>query len=466
MKFLVLIAFSCLSICFVTGRDFGVPQKPYLEIIGVKDSKINDKAFVERFTSFPEEFKREVLSFFAVNELFDFMHTEEFSAYHHLAYAQYGDSYSNTPVYIKDLKQSDFAYDDGVISFGSIPTFKKYLQTFNKQIKNLKIEVRLLQADELNDVLSTVAEHCAETLTRLEIRSSSSKGINIIKTMSFPMVEELSFFMCGLGEQNLDLKQTFPNVRRLAATFTKSVDRMWIDKNFSNLTHLQVDVDETHAFTESEILRFLRNNPEMHSLSIVAATPKLLCAINNKFPNIVNLGMINLAPEWYKSEMVHMEHIERFVFEGSIKPNPSFVTFNKLKEIQWHSPAEAKVLLLDLIHENSNTLEKILITQPDISGEQLATMTNMLQLERISLSFTTATANQIYDLFKVNQKLSEVRMYDSTHSLRQNLYRGLTAHDDFFGTVYTYENYVSVARNRRPKEKLANPIEFLWDNFF
>lgn len=469
MKWFAFLVLSCISVCYissVTGRYFGVPRKPYLEIIGLKNATIKDKVFVDRYTSFPEEFKEEVLNLFSANELFDFMHTNDLSYYHHLAYKKYEESFSNTPVHFKDLHNADFQYDNGVISFANILTFKKYLQTFNKQIKNLKIEFGLLKTAELYEVLFTVAEHCAETLTHLEIRTSSSKGMNIVMNMSFPMVEELSFFMCNFKEQNINLKQTFPNVRRLAATFTRSVDRMWIDKNFSNLTHLKAHLEEVHAFTEFEILRFLRNNPEIHSLSIVSATPDLLRIINSDFPNIVNLGMINLAPKWYNSDMVHMENVERFVFEGAIQKNPSFVTFNKLKEIQWHSPTEVELYLMDLIEMNSKTLEKMLIGGSKISGEHLTKMINLPELERISIQTTTATADQIYDLMMANKKLSEIRLYNSTHSLRQNLYKGLVKHNNFFGTVYTYENFASVLRNRQPNEKLINPIAFLWDNFF
>lgn len=165
----------------------------------------------------------------------------------------------------------------------------------------------LHEAGELRDVLAVIGKYSARTLKHLELRDNKNYfyGIEIIRKMSFPNVEELSFFMCGerIHYFNFSFKEAFPKVSRLAATFTKFAEPMWIDNSFSNLTHFQVH--NARYFTDAEVYRILRNNPKIHSLSVVQATPQFLRDINDQFPNIVNLGIINLLPAWIFGRCSH-----------------------------------------------------------------------------------------------------------------------------------------------------------------
>lgn len=443
----------------------------------VKLAITKGNGFMVNFIMMPAELKRIILSFLSEKELFDFLHINELQHYHKLAAEAYGMSHGNKPLYAHNNWLSEnvgFTMKNQGVSLTNITIFKSYLKTFNKYIKNLKIDSASFQ-DSLPDIFATVAKYCANTLTRLEIRSDFYDGIEThVTNMSFPNVVELSLFSCDLYSRNLNLNQTFPNVRRLAVTFIKFSDRMWIDKSFNKLTHLQIHFDprEAEKFTENEILRILRKNPDISSLSIVNTSPQLLEIIGEEFSNIINLGMISLSSLWSNGAMICMPNVERFVFEGAIRyDDPGFVIFDNLKEIQWHSPTEPERLLLKFIRTHRSTIETIQIAETIILDAHLAEMHNILKLRRICLWNATITVDALFQFIEANERLSEIELFDVSLQLRHDIHAAFNASGlnewlelvnpqrSEFGDIHLVKRGTCV-------ESGDNTLEFLWDNFF
>lgn len=485
MKWLVVLC-ACLFVYLVAGagegRDFD--RSHYRGISTSKFShkdnvNIKDKAFVKNFILMPYEIKRMILSYLTENELYAFMKIQEVADFHPMAVEAYGVSYGNTPVYVKDRHLDaniDFVYKDRALSFNNVTIFKDFLKTFHKYVKNLKLDfIGLHQSGELRDVLTVIGKYSAETLKRLEIRDDQKivNGIEIVRKMSFPNVVELSFFMCEFTSHNLNLRNAFPSVRRLAATLTSFTDRMWVDKSFSNLTHLQINTKQRLYFTESEVLRILSNNPQIHSLSLVQSTPSFLSTINERFPNIINLGIINLPPVWRNNQVdVHMKNVERLVFEGAIPmENPHFLSFDNIKEIQWHSPSDADVLLTKLIQNNKQSLEILQIVESKINDAHLKKLIDLPALKKVGIWNAKFTAKALINFIESNKKLSEIRLYNAPESLKKDLYDALNSNEvstslKSFEPQSNEEGDFYLRKRDGNQIKWGNTLEFLWDNFF
>lgn len=327
----------------------------------------------------------------------------------------------------------------------------------------------------MRSVLATIDEHCAKTLKRLEIRNDYGhiNGIEILTKMSFPNVQELSFHMCDWNVKNLNLKKPFPKVRRLASTFGNFIDRMWIDKSFSDLTHLQIHTSHRNYFTEEETLRILSKNPKIHSLSLVQATPDLLRTINEQFPNIVNLGFINIQPIWKTNYAdVHMKNVQRLVYEGAIPAkNLHFLSFDNLKEIQWHSTSDADALLIKLIQHHKHSLEIVQIIETIINDKHLEKLKNMPALEKLGIWNATFTADSLINFIESNKKLSEIRLFNVRENLKTDLYNAFNSNDvpasiKEFVPKSNEDGDLYLAKSNGNPTKWGNTLEFLWDNFF
>lgn len=443
------------------------------------DVNVKNKVFIEYFFALPAELKKIILENFSPKELFEFIKSDNFTEYNQLAIEAYSVAYGNIAIFAKGSSSTDpdFTCTNHEILFTRVESSISFIDIFKKHIKNLKIDFRSFQGNELFDFLHAVTENCAKTLTRLEIRNIYSLELDEIRKMSFPNVEELKFFSCYFRDQVLDFRQVFSKVRRLAVTLTEFVRRDWVETNFPGLTHLQIDMDH-HQFTQQEILKILENNPGINSLSVVECTPSLLQVINERFPNIVNLGVIGLSREFKENtEIVHMDHVKRFLYtEVSGFEVPVFITFENLKELQWYSLSKADLILMGFIAKHKEQIETLKIEDTVILDGHLAQMNNMTKLERLSFRFdsrknATMTANGLLDFIKFNENIAEVRLYEAKQNLRQDLYETFNATKtpgwlQTFNPNSNESGNVQFIKNTQLTPKWNNFMQFLRHNFF
>lgn len=484
MKWLLVLCLCLIVYTLADDNDGRDPDRSHYR--GISTSKFNykdnvnieNKSFVQHFISMPYEIKRMILGYLTENELYAFMHIDEVAEYHQMAAEAYGVSYGNSPIFMKDLSLDDsinFLYNNRALSFNNVTIFVDFLKTFHKYIKNIKLDLSSLDsAGEKRSIFAAIGQHCGDTLKRLEIRNDKEKinGIGILAGMSFPNVEELSFYFCNWKLQNLNLKKAFPNVRRLSTTFGIFVDRMWVDNSFSDLTHLQIHTGR-REFTDDEVLRILSKNPTIHSLSLAQATPNLMRTINEQFPNIINLGFISMQPIWKTNYAdVHMNNVKRLVYEGAIPAeNLHFLHFDNLKEIQWHSSSNADALLIKFIQKHKHSLEIIQIVESIITDKHLEQLKDMPVLEKLGIWNATFNANSLINFIESNKQLSEVRLFNVPEGLKTDLYNAFNANDvpaslKEFVPKSNEEGDLYLAKSDGNPTKWGNTLEFLWDNFF
>lgn len=473
MKCIVFVVLFCLCAYLetaVAGRDLDRPLQKSAGRDNIPDD-VKGKVFLEYLALLPIELKVMVLEKLSAKELYDFTQVNELSIYHELAIEAYGKSYGNIQVHFKDGNGTDFIYrkNPSGISFSNVTTFLNHLITFNRYIKNVHINFALMTPDEIHSVLSEIGRSTASTMTRLEIHFDTHKtnAIEMIKRMSFPNVEELSFHLCSFKNPVTNLSTVFPKLRRLASTLSKSANRDWIEYNFSNLTHLQIQEDERRYATQTEVLNILRNNPNIHSLSVVSPTPGLMHRINEEFPKIVNLGFISLKDVWFNNPSIHMKNIERIVFEGEIRnENTGFLTFDNLKEIQWYSPNKAEQFLLKLIANHKHTIEILQIAQTEINDHDLSRIENMEQLKKVGFWKANVTSYGVHKFIESNKELTEIRIFDAQQQLQFDVDQAIKG-GGFPGWSQSNNGKdIILIKNTSKGETWGNTLFFLWDNFY
>lgn len=490
MKFAIFLCISCFSVTAVKslgifGAFRGSNQRKSLPLLlkFPDDVNIMDKEFIENFASLPVELKIIILEYLTPKELLIFNQYESLKESHCLAVEAFGSVYRGAKISLVGLKVNeslDFivSNDAKEISFTNVDTFITFAKVFEKYIKNLKIDFSTFECDDTTKIITNLRSNFAENLTRLEIRKSE---FDIVREISFPNLEELSFFNCYFLDRPFDLHQFFPKVRRLSATLIESTEPDWIERNFSNLTHLQLELDDYLQFAEEDVLGILRKNPNINSLSVVGCTPNLLREINEHFPNIVNLGIIGLSKDFkLNTEVIRMKHIERFYYEQiSAFGISAFIQFDHLNELQVNSKSKPEFILLDLIKNHKDQIEILEIEDIVMLDEHLVQM-NLAKLERVTFRFdlrksTTMTANGLLAFIRCNEQLAEVKLLGAKQQLQQELKEIVESSRISEGEeqieIRNSNNEetgdVNIFRKSRPKVKLQkeNVLQFLKSNF-
>lgn len=426
-----LIFLVCLCNCSVVwqvyGYEFQENAQENCGNIGIKkqassfgslgftsNADVTDKIFVDYFIALPAELKLIILGYLSPKDLFDFIHIENLKEYHHLAIEAYGTVYGDTVLSIRNAKKKrNFHLENNIIHFYDLSKFQTALRVFKKKIRNLRIDLAAFLDYELNETVAIISEF-SNALTRLELRNIYEDDLDVIQTVSFPKIKELAFFNCEFDSHKMvQLKGIFPNVRRFSSISNQAEDPKWVERNFSNLTHLILEVSRKFH-RESDVLQILNRNPELISLSVHWPTPNLLRTINEQFSNIVNLAFIAYANDFMGIAEINMKHIETFSFDGLID-FPMAITFENLKELRWSATSDPEDDLLNFIQKHKNTLERIEIRDADFLDEHLEKINNMTQLERFAISFLpdaedSITAEGLFDFIRNNRKLSEVQL--------------------------------------------------------
>lgn len=404
--------------------------KPFETSLGfTNDINVKEKVFIDHFISLPAELKLMILKNLSPEKLFEFIQSEDFESYNNLALEAYGSSFGAVSVCAKDSSRSDFFFEENMINFHNSTNLSSFMETFHKYIRSLKIDFSIF-IDQSNaiTILDHLKHNCSKSLTRLEIRNTNKKELKIISNMFFPIVNELSVVGCFIHDYDLEFKKKFPAVRRLSVIFSQYSDESWIQKNFWNLTHLQI-----HVGGNEEVETILKQNPELNSLGLFHFTPDLLRNINENYPSIVNLGLNSFSDDLMGNAEIHMKYVENVFFEGTSHVRVP-ILFENLKQLHWISLTYPGRALQEFIDRHKNTIETLHIEDGLFSYAHLLRM-NLPKLKRFSFrpvqkTRTVTFSDCVLGFIKVHENLQEFQLLGIEQALRQNLYEGFNL-DDF-----------------------------------
>lgn len=478
MQLFGLLMFLCIGYesCMVQGYGIEEPPSPFGSLGFTTDVNVREKVFIDNFVALPAELKLIILGNLPPKDLFDFTQIEEFNEYHHLATKAYGTSYGDVIVYMKKSRNGqNFHFENDIIHFNDLSVFHSALITFKKHIRNLKINISPLLDYQFNKTVELIGENCAEQLTKLEFRYIHEDDLDVIQTISFPKVEELSLFHCEFDSNEMhQFKEIFPNVRRLSATSIQAEDPMWVERNFLNLTHFQGEID-VDFFSASEIQRILNANPEITSLGLHWSTPDMLRTIDERFPNIVDLAVAVVPDDFFGVDEIYMKHVETFLFEGLLDiPMP--VTIENLKELQWHGISDLGESLIGFIQKHKDTIERLEIKYAKLTDKHLNKMIYMTKLKRVSINYIPTddrfiSAEGVFFFIRNNPKLVEVQIIQAEQELREEIYKkfkssGLKGQVNVFDIYHEDDGDIHYIRNENYEFKRDDPMEFFKNHFF
>lgn len=445
-----------------------------------RNANETNKVFVDYFTVLPAELKVIILSNLSPDELYEFTQITDFVAYQSLAAQAYGTTHGNVPIFAKGFSLVHKYIQKApanVITIQGVNKLAAFFKMFNKNVNNLRIDFGSFYKDEIPQLIDAIRENCVETLTRLEMRNTYNNELQFILEMSFPNVEEVAFFNCYSKMETMDLIRVFPNIRRLSAILTYFNDRTWIQQNFVNLTHLNVYIDDRFV-REEDLIEIVNVNPNVNSIGMNHYTPNLLRLINSNYPNVVNLGLLGYSYAFTGNfEAVRMKQIERFFFKGSIEHRmPAFITFERLRELQWHCDTRPELNFLKIISENKRTIEQLDMVGTIIEDTHLRRLFNMPQLRRASFTFNSLntesfSAEKFVKFIESNDKLEKVRLIGAGQTLRQDLMAKFQMSRipgwlEVFDP-YSHENGdIHIVRKRFETENWDDAKRFFYENSF
>lgn len=436
MKYILLnllyFCVTCYCYSYEVSNNVGIEEynrsglMPLLEL--PDDTSVNDEKFTERFFALFDQAKQLVFGYLSTAELFDFVQNTDLEDYQSAAIEAFGYRFGKRPISILDKQTTTaegFTTYENLMAFSDLEVFEKFVKLFGKHIKKLVVSFTTFESDEqLVKTFNFIKENLSENLQSFKALFVEESQLNIIKSVEFPNVKELVFIGCHFSNQNLNLSQSFPRVKRLSVTNTAFGERNWVQKYFPVLTHLQITTG-SNEFTENVILNILEQCRQLTSLSIDGRSANLLRKINTKYPNIVNLGIMqNEEPSLIKRP-IQMDHVERFVCEDEDNEPPSYIRFKYLKEVQWQH--ESDEMFLTLMKNHADQIEKFTIKAPKLTDDDLEQMGNMELLETVCFYFDSnvevkITAQGLVNFLKSNNQIREVRLY--------------RANTDFIGEIY------------------------------
>lgn len=413
-----------------------------------------------------------VLEDYSVKELYDFMQMDQYKQYHSVAAEVYGEKFGDIPIQGVNYKRRDFEFENDVIYFGKLETFTEFLRSFNRYIRNIKVD-SLESVHEwgstpdavISAVLEAIDEHCGDTLTHFELREDHLNFVNNIK-FTFPSVEELSLYKCAIYTATIDLKTTFPNVRRLKAEGTHFKDRNWVERNFQNLTNLKVTLGTpnglTSFFTDFKVYNILREIRSISTLSLGNCETGMLEIINDQFPQIIDLEIINPKPE-FSQKPIRLEHVKRFSCQGMEVQIEPFFEFDHLKILQWSSKSQFVHQLISLIQKHADQIEEIDILNTSISDNDLEEIGQLGKLQRFTVTFDpnaeevsfdqVLSADALINFINGNKKLNEIHLIDVDTVLRKHFIEAMIQLNGFkWCKDLEYENDIHLVKGTQKKQ--------------
>lgn len=336
MHTVIVVACLWVSLATETISHRGVGENnvsgEIQRIMGFESSNItvNDDDFIDCFRSknFTDEMQTELLQRLSAAELMGFIQNKKLKKYRDRAVNAFIDKYGNRPINIIDRRAHENPIVlESEIMFKDFKTFKEFVTPIASKVRAIKMDFQCFDDVERPHILNFIEKHLAKTLKSVKIFHVLGNKLEWLAKISFPVVEELSFYDCYLIHKKFDLNRTFPSVRRFSAARTQFQDRLWVQNYFPHLTHLQVTLDAHNCFTEEDVLNILESNRQINSFSAFCATSNLISVINEKYSNIKNLGIIGHQSS-QGDNVIQMDHVDRFLHEDAFNNSRNLKSSN------------------------------------------------------------------------------------------------------------------------------------------
>lgn len=279
--------------------------------------------------------------------------------------------------------------EDDTVHIKQFGEILRVLKIFGHLITRLWIEYNQYRAFgvDMAPIVKYVNLYCANTLIEFNVVMNSDYTEFFDEmTKSFEHVEQLSISgrFNKLTSSTLSFVEMFPSVRSLSLDYVQVLDKNGLDLKFLNLTHLNVEIDNSR-FTSEDIENILRANPKIQRLELGRGDLAILKVASEVLHDLESLELMNFFGGHYSdddNERIVFENVKYFSVDGNI---PEIVDFKNLTEFYLTSFLLSDGEWIDFVAQNTNLL-KLSVNKCQINNSQLQRLTEMeLNLVKISL---------------------------------------------------------------------------------
>lgn len=373
----------------------------------------------------------ELLSLTSTAEMFQFFFfNNKLKKYHNMAANKYGERFADRPIELKWDDDNLTAFDNELHIKSNLRNIKRHITPIKDYIKILKINFIQLD-DDLQAALNYIHTTLGNKLENLEICGGEEHDFQPFKKFTFPAVKVFTVFGSNLPSMNY--KKIFPSVESLALIRTSLTTKNFVPNNFPRLKRLQVEIGKSY-FKKADVLQALESNSKITDVGTIYGDPDLHNQINQKYPNIVNMAVINPSQK-FKSlkKPVKMNHVQRFLFahETSCR-QAKFFRFSQLSALYWHCVRSPKTLFGDIMKNNSKQIEIINVEDAILTNKDLQEMVELEKLGRVSIGFNAdasiqMTGNGLANLAKNSKTLAGLRLKRAQIEFVKEVYAAFNA---------------------------------------
>lgn len=416
-----------------------------------------------------------LLSKISTRELFHyFLLNKELRKYKTLVDRQCAARFANRPINIMWGDEDITAFDNEVRINSNLTVIKKMLPPIKKHIKALKVNFIQLD-DDLPAALIFIHTTLGATLESLEICGGEQHDFEPFKKFTFPALKTLVIF--GSDLPKLNYKRIFSRVDSLTIIRTDVINaKNWIPTHFPHLKRLQVEIGKTY-FNRSDVLDVLKTNPKLTDLGTVYGDPTLHNQINAKYPNIVNLAVINPSRTFsLLKQPIEMKNIKGCVFAHDESCRQAkYFNFSQLRKLCWLCVRAPKTLFGEIVKNNSN-IEIIDVEDAVLTDSDLAQVAALPKLQLFSIGFNDEATIEITgpglaNLVKRSNTLAGIRLKRAKKDFVKEVYDAFTANGlkNWITIPLNQLEAVSHVHFKNPRVKqipLDDELQFLMSNTF
>lgn len=345
------------------------------------------------------------------------------------------------------------------------------LKYFGHLISKLSLQDQYCTSDDVaqaNQLLSSVDKYSRDSLVRFDIHYSDCDVDTFSKIQRpFKKAENVSIhlYQTLTNTDNLRLNEIFPRVWRLELDFKRVTNPNFLDCELRYLEGLGLadGIFDASLGMETAFTNFLRKNPQIVYLSLIAPTQKGLQLINKHLTNLVELRILLSIPDdssFNKISFPSVKRLNLWLPDGGCHP-PKKITFGTMLD-------DIALLCNDIGNDYFNFLFKYSHIRKLSAGAKLTDshLQKLIgKLPKLSEAFfdfkDDVSAQNIVKFVKKSKKLNELKFYYPSNNhpdqLKQQLEKGLATDFNIHLQNVPYSQYMRTIHEFLIERKI--PIE-------
>lgn len=310
--------------------------------------------------------------------------------------------------------------DSGDIEIHGAENILAFLKHFGKSIlkldfvgnTNRKNAMNLTLLSSINKLIGTV---CSEYLTEIEVESPHESFLNDM-IIPFKRVESVTLRdqFKTLDGPILKFNELFPAMRRLYLPRVAILDKDCVNQTFPQLEHLFVGIVFFHdhiVFTEGDLVRLMKSNPQIRSLKLGRCSEPFLQTISGILPDleVVELMYYVSNDGSDNAAVISLKNLKVLIVNPGYFHISTNFDFENLIELHTDSYPSANIWWEGFVRK-SKSLKKLHLRKGCANDKTLEIITSTgLHLNELSLTVCREVAYEnVIKFVQANEQLEQI----------------------------------------------------------